>query len=252
MLAPLLPSGLLLLAALPSPLAQTSSTVQMSAAAGQRPVVVFDLDGTLFDNGPRTHQILVEVASKNPELHPLTSSLEALPDTGLPYLVTDILALAEIRDPKFVKPLVEGWKARFFTDAYQQLDRPILGAVAYVHRLVSDGAIIVYLTGRDAPGMGAGTVESLRRFGFPVLTPKAVLVMKPSFKESDETFKADAVAMVDRLGKVVAAFENEPRNANLFRKTWPKADSYFVDTSSNPKKKVPLDPALIRIRTYLD
>ena len=37
--------------------------VKACSARGQKPpVVVFDLDGTLFDNGPRTWQILLDFA----------------------------------------------------------------------------------------------------------------------------------------------------------------------------------------------
>ena len=47
------------------------------ADAGPAPVVVFDLDGTVFDNGPRTWQILVEFA-ETAALSPLRRALDAL------------------------------------------------------------------------------------------------------------------------------------------------------------------------------
>lgn len=248
MAAPLL---LLCLAATPPhPLDGVVDAVRAAAKDGGRPVVVLDLDSTLFDNAARTKHILLEVAARKDALRPLLPKIAELPEAGLPYLVTDILALAGITEASATSAFLSGWKRRFFTDAYQLYDRPTPGAVDFVRAVHAEGATLVYLTGRDAPGMGAGAVRSLRRFGFPVLTPTAILVMKPGFREPDETFKAEAVATVDALGTVVATFENEPRNANLFAKTWPKAQSFFLTTNSNPEKVVPLAEALVEIPDF--
>lgn len=224
--------------------------VEAAAKADRRPVVVFDLDSTLFDNGPRTKHILLEIAHGDRDLERHVEALGRLPDTGLPYLVTDILKKAGIEDPAVQRIFVSGWKSRFFASRYATLDRPLPGAVGFVRAVVDRGATVVYLTGRDAPGLGAGTVESLLRFGFPALTPNAVLVMKPTFEQADEAFKEEAVARVTSLGEVVASFENEPKNANLFSKTWPKAMTFFLDTNSDPKKRVALAKGIVTIPNF--
>ena len=51
------------------------------------------------------------------------------------------------------------WFDRFFTDHYQHYDTTLEGVVPYVKELYAAGAYIVYLTGRDAPGMLVGAVN---------------------------------------------------------------------------------------------
>ena len=60
------------------------------------------------------------------------------------------------------------WFERFFTDAYQAHDIPMAGAPKFVNELYNEGATVVYLSGRDSPGMLVGCSASLREHGFPV------------------------------------------------------------------------------------
>lgn len=215
----------------------------------ETPVLVFDLDSTLFNNGPRTRQILMEVALQDETLRPLYPKLQTLP-ADLPYLVTDTLKRIGLEKGDAVDRLVKGWAERFFADDYCVLDQPYPGAVEFVQRAQELGATIVYLTGRDAPRMATGTTLSLRRSGFPVATPRALLVMKTSGQEEDEAFKRTALEAVNRMGTVVGTFENEPKNANLFAGRWPKALHVFLTTNSDPRKVVPLAKVIRKIGDY--
>ena len=88
--------------------------------------------------------------------------------------------------------------------------------------------------------MGAGTVASLDRLGFPVLDARTSLQLKPSADVPDERFKGQALDALDRLGQVVATFENEPGNANLFAERFPGAHHVLLDTVCAP------DPPALR------
>jgi hypothetical protein len=222
---------------------------RVEASRAQNPVLVFDLDSTLFNNGPRTRQILFELALADPSLRALAPKLQALPNE-LPYLVTDTLKLIGLEPGEQADRLAKGWAERFFADAHCVFDQPYLGAVEFVREAERRGATIVYLTGRDAPRMASGTTESLRRSGFPIATPRALLIMKPSSAEEDEAFKRTALEAVHRLGTVVATFENEPKNANLFAERWPKAVNVFLTTNSDPRKVVPLAKGIRKIQDY--
>ena len=59
--------------------------------SGERPVVIFDLDATLFDVGPRVWHIFREYAQQH-EDEALKVALETYKRTSMPYLIKDILA----------------------------------------------------------------------------------------------------------------------------------------------------------------
>jgi len=224
--------------------------VKAAVDAGERPVVVFDLDATLFDNGPRTWQILVEFAESH-DLPDLRKAVDAMNRTGLPYLLKDTLALLEHTDEALVKDATKFWFDRFFTDDYQSYDEPIAGAVHFVKVLYEAGAHIVYLTGRDAPGMLKGCAGALRQQAFPVGVVRTNMVLKPDFETADLDFKTEAVDFIDGLGKVVGAYDNEPGNCNMFQQRWPDAEVGFIDTHAAPGAP-DLDDGITTFRDFND
>jgi len=78
--------------------------------------------------------------------------------------------------------------------------------------------------------MGAGTFSSLRDLGFPIGVAGTELVLKPRAEMADAEFKRYEAPRLSRVGTIVAAFDNEPENCNVFASTYPEADSVFVDT----------------------
>ncbi len=207
---------------------------QIKESRAQRPVVLFDLDGTLFDNRPRTLRILHAYAAQLPQEHWADAKIiRSLNSRDVAYLLDATLA------PHGVKSsVIEGaksfWRARFFTDAACADDVPVAGSVPFVRRCWDEGATIVYLTGRDIPGMILGTVRTLRDDGFPIGVPRTELVMKTTFEEPDTTFKLRLLDSLNELGKVVASFDNEPVNCNLFQNRWPAAFSVLLETQAAP------------------
>ncbi len=211
-----------------------------TASAGEgarRAVVVFDLDGTLFDNGPRTWQILVDFAESTlagGQGPALRRSLDGLPRKNLPYLLTDTLARCGVDDAVIVERAQKFWRERFFTDDYQRFDEPLPGAVRFADELFRAGASLVYLSGRDAPNMLVGCVSSLRTHGFPVGIPRTAVVLKHAWEDTDLDFKREALHFMDELGDVAGTFDNEPANCNLFAARWPQAHHFFVETAHAP------------------
>ena len=195
------------------------------------PLVVFDLDSTLFDNGPRIHQILVEFCCER-KLEKSLNILLNMNKTGLPYGMTQIFDQILLPEElEFRKEAMSYWFERFFSDAYQEHDVPVEGAVNYVKLIHQVGATVVYLSGRDSPGMLVGCSASLRTHNFPIGVTSTTLVLKPEFETLDLDFKLEAVDYIDRLGKVVATFDNEPGNCNMFLNKWPHAHHIWIDTN---------------------
>jgi hypothetical protein len=199
--------------------------------SGTPPVVVFDLDGTLMDNRPRTCAILREIASEWQDKEPaLADRLRTATPEAIPYHFRDTLGLLGVTRADLAAFALDFWKARFFADPHMEHDVEVAGAIAFAQACYKAGASLVYLTGRDLPLMGVGTFGSLRSLGFPIGVCGTELVLKPEAKMLDAEFKRFEAPKLARVGRVVASFDNEPENCNVFLAEFPEAESVLVDT----------------------
>lgn len=211
---------------------------------GRTSVVVFDLDGTLMDNRPRTTTILRELGLAWREREPAASAkLEAAQSGDLAYLLTDTLARLGVTRTELVRDAEIFWRERFFTDGYLSHDVEVAGASAFARACYEAGAILVYFTGRDLPLMGLGSFASLRDLGFPIGVPGTELVLKPDANMPDEAFKRMSGPDLGRVGRVVAIFDNEPGNCNVLGQHFPDAATVLLDTQHLPGAP-PLAPAI--------
>jgi beta-phosphoglucomutase-like phosphatase (HAD superfamily) len=214
------------------------------------PVVVFDLDGTLMDNRPRTCAILREYAGRCRDRDPgLAARLERARPGDLAYLLSDSLERLGAHRTELVAEMQSFWRDRFFADPHLVHDVALPGAVEYVRACYDAGALLVYMTGRDLPLMGTGTFQSLRDLGFPIGVPATELVLKPDASMPDEAFKRLAAPDLARVGHVVAAFDNEPANCNVMLAHYPDAHVVFVDTQHMPGAP-PLDAGVCVVRDF--
>lgn len=201
---------------------------------------VFDLDATLYDNRPRTLEILMEYREEIADTHPdVADALLSLTSERIEYLLSDTLRGCGITRADIVSDVTRFWHDRFFTDEYVLHDVAYEGAPEFVRACHDSGAVIVYLTGRDIPGMLVGTVQSLRDQGFPIALAGTEVVLKPDANLPDEAFKRGALPTLERLGEVVAFFDNEPANCNLAKAMFPDATVVLLET-----QRVPYAPEL--------
>ncbi len=189
--------------------------------------VIFDLDSTLYWTGPRHLRILREFAQGDAELVQVVNGMRA-EDIGYDA----DLALRAAGWGGDSGEFLRFWGARYFTSEYVAEDRPYPGALEFAAACAALGDV-VYMTGRAEPTMGSGTRDSLARWGFA----EGELLMKPSVRLPDAAFKAEAVA---RIRGVVATFENEPGNANLFARAFPAGLHFLVRTCHSPRAEAPL------------
>jgi beta-phosphoglucomutase-like phosphatase (HAD superfamily) len=192
------------------------------------PVVVFDLDSTLLDNRPRQARILREYG----EAAGLPALREARPEHWQGWDLAVALRNAGLRPFQLdahLAPARAFWRQRFFTSAYCRLDVPLPGAAAFVRDLARAGARVAYVTGRHR-GMREGTLDCLARHGFPVPGERVELLMKHDPELLDDAWKEEACGEVERLGEVVAAFDNEPAHVNLYARAFPRALAIHLDT----------------------
>jgi hypothetical protein len=199
------------------------------------PLVVFDLDGTLYDNSHRTLRILLEFAHTHALRHrALLDALHRFAPIALKYRVSDTLAALGYDDPALHAEVFAFWRERFFTDAYCFYDLPVPGAVELAREVHRRGGVPCYLTGRDAPNMLQGTLGALKRDGFPVGLDSTRIILKPAFEMDDNAFKEGVIARLRSTGRVVGSFDNEPGLCNLFKLSFPDAAVVWLDTSHAP------------------
>lgn len=208
---------------------------QHVAGSSLPPVVVFDLDGTLMDNRPRSIAILREVAASWEARHPdVARRLSSITPDALTYLVSDSLRRLGVTAEELVIEAEAYWRTKFFRDDHLVHDIAINGAVEFARDCYAAGATLVYLTGRDLPLMGTGTFKSIRDLGFPIGVAGTQVILKPNADMADEAFKRLVAPELLRIGRVIAAFDNEPGNCNAFREAYPDCASVLVDTQHMP------------------
>ena len=217
-------------------LLEVVQTIKDYTAKQVSSLVIFDLDGTLFDNRTRTIFILREIAEQFTHKVPgLANIVDKFTDLSLVnYSLTETLNNFGITHELEIDFIRKEWEKRFFADSYQRFDVPLPGSKLYVDQVHDAGATIIYLTGRDMQRMLVGTTESLRQYGFPVGITGTMIIQKKDLSESDESFKVGTVEYLKRLGKVVGVFENEPVNINLLNSHFPESKNFLVHTQHRP------------------
>lgn len=216
-------------------LASLFAGIERAQQEHRDPLVVFDLDGTLYDNTHRTLRILLEFAHTHAMRYPtLLDALHGFPLERLQYRVADTLAALGFTDAVLVDEVFAFWKDRFFTDAYCHHDLPLAGGPEVVREVHRRGGVPCYLTGRDAPNMLKGTLETLQRDGFPVGRVDTRLILKPDFAMDDKHFKEGVITHLRGTGRVVGSFDNEPGLCNMFKVSFPDATVVWLDTSHAP------------------
>lgn len=206
--------------------------------AAQKPVAIFDLDGTVFDVVYRTMEILkrflaqTEIRSRFPEQ---VATCEKIRHQDHHYTLQATLAAVGL-DPylennaQFMHLAENFWFRHFFKDELLLFDVAYPGAQACVTDFHKRGVHIVYLSGRDIPNMSKGTIESLEKGGFPCHGHNVTLFLKPAFGQDDLLFKKQAIETIKQTGEIIATFDNEPANVEMFLKAFPKALHFHHNT----------------------
>jgi hypothetical protein len=209
------------------------------------PLIIFDLDSTLFDVAPRLEKVLIDIA------------LEPVMKEKFPTVVPHFKNIkTERRDWGFVEVLhragvehdnldlfktVRGlWIEKFFSNEYIHFDVPYQGSVDFVRKIEKLDIPIVYLTGRDVKRMERGSREVLLKWDFPLDDKMSRLVLKPERSMDDALFKRDWIHdhMINSNSPVFL-FENEPVNINLIAKELPQVELVFFDSTHSRKETPP-------------
>jgi hypothetical protein len=230
---------------------------EKSLAAGRLPVIVFDLDSTLFDVSRRSFEILRDWL-QHPETATFTETRERLSDLSpgdMRYSLEDVWEIKKIPYDTapfdhHLKHAKQFWRKRFFNHDYLGHDEPTPGAVGFVKRLHEMGAMVVYLTGRDIPLMAFGTFDQLRSHGLPIETARTRLILKPKRHIDDLEFKTGAAGTITTYGEVIATFENEPKNLVAMAKVFPATTMNIFIESVSSDHPAPSGKGVYRIQEF--
>jgi len=223
-------------------------------AAGRPALAIFGLDGTLVDPAARTREIFaLAFDGPDPVVNPprpdLVTAIRALPLNAQEYEPEATLAKIGVTDTAFVRAVMTRWTQDFFSNRFLSRDEPVPGAVGYVDSLHARGCTIVYLSGRDARRMLAGTAQSLLERGFPVGDARTMLVLKPNRASDELAFMKAALDDLAAYGTVVAVFDSEPRDINLLHERYPEALAFRIGTKHSAN--APADtPGIARVPDY--
>lgn len=214
------------------------------------PIVVFDLDDTLFSTARRNLTIIQNFSADQGDTYPDFAKVASkLSLADMNWSVSAALENAGLSSTSAsFKPFIEYWDDTFFTNTYDSLDLPNPGAVDFANACHDAGALLYYLTGRAVGdrglnnGMGQGTTLALTNRGFPFWRGRCELNLKKDPREKDSDYKARALTDIKSLkGNVVATFDNEPSNSFMFLNHFPDAFNVWVKTTWNPQDKSPTD-----------
>ncbi len=232
------------------------SDVKQAIAAERRPVVVFDLDSTLFHVAPRTFAILSEwLKTEGPNHAESVQRLSQFAVQDLGYSVKDLWLKAKLDDESgpegdALRAAKKYWQERFFSHNYLRHDEPMPGAVEFANAVFDAGSSIFYVTGRDTPSQGFGTLEQLAHHGFPTEERRTRVVLKPRRHMDDREYKSGVIrTSVKNHGVLIANFENEPKNLVAMAEAEPKAKHVFVQTVSS-ESAAPSGSGLYRISGF--
>jgi hypothetical protein len=200
-----------------------------------KPIILFDLDSTLYEVGHRTLAIIQDW-NKSPKAPvSIQEELNQLKLEHIGYSLSDLarnLGL-EPTHPEIQKDLNEikpFWWDRFFSNEFLAHDKPYPGAVEFAQQLFKLGAHIIYLTGREENKMLQMTIDNLKRDQFPWCERNTTLLMKPSGQILDVAHKQSVKHKVNKVGTLLASFENEPVNIVALSKTFPESMHIFMDS----------------------
>lgn len=193
-------------------------------------LIVLDIDSTLMDTEGRNRAILEAALGEIPGLAP---AAEALRQASAGWNVLEPARRLGTVGESDLALFADFWRERFFSNEWLVHERPYPGAAEFLLSLKNRGFSLVYLTGRHAGGMEAGTRESFLRHGLPAGESEAFFY-KPRIEDDDAAFKRAACAQIARLGTVVGSLDNEPANVNLLARAFPRALNFWMRTITSP------------------
>jgi len=193
------------------------------------PLFVCDLDGTLVDHTLRTLMIFRRAPQEIELPDWLVTKLQGTDLDSFGYHPAQSLKEMGVAGEELER-LVAFWDRNFFANDFLPFDRPIRKGVEFVNRLLELGVGTVFLTGRDRPRMGKGTIDWLAKYGLLDQNKKTSLLMKEDLALSNAEAKMVAIGKIKGLGRPVLIADNEPIELKKVWAEFPSAQGVLLKT----------------------
>jgi len=222
---------------------------------GKPPIVVMDIDNTILDPSRRKARAFIDAVKSTGSVivNPATiKRINAASRSSFDFAPMKKIVDKEIDDLVF---------RRFLSNDYlvmhgRVMDDPVPGSVEFLNDAVANGCHVAYVTGRSwgewqdkrkkttpMTGMVPGTLESLRKLGYPVPTypPSPGDPVTIAFKENrsvkDEVYKPAETRELNEAGDVVAIFEDSKKVLEAVKKGFPGISRVAVLIYPDMKEK---------------
>ena len=209
---------------------------------------VFDVDSTLFCMKYRTEALIKNALKEADFFKKFPEHLDKIKQikvTEKDWSIKDIMSrygFSETEAP--VLAMEKIWRKGFFANDYLYLDKPYKSSVSFLKFISQLGVKIYYLTARSRKTMYEGTIESLKKWEFPLESEKH-LIMKENSEIKDEDYKAENLKNLAKASDTILFFENEPVVLNKVNESIPQIHLFWIDSTHShraepPKKALPL------------
>ena len=211
---------------------------------------VFDIDSTLFCMKYRTQAIIRE-SSNDPvfckEFPQHLNTVRQVEVTERDWSVEEIMSRYGFQEEEpMVLALKKIWKTKFFTNDYLDLDKPYKGCAEFIQHISQLGVQVYYLTARNRSNMHKGTIQSIKKWNFPLKNENRLIMKEISESDmSDAEYKIKYLKKLNQKSDTVVFFENEPVILNLAVQSIPQIHLFWINSTHSrqaqpPKSALPI------------
>ena len=236
---------------LKNPKIKLKKVIETAKQKKNKSLFVFDVDSTLFCMKYRTQALIQSCLENTDFCEKFKDHLEKIKQiqvTETDWSISEIMSRYNFQpEEEIVAAVHKVWKKGFFSNDYLHLDRPYKGCVEFVQTISHLQAQVYYLTARNYYTMYEGTLQSLRRWGFP-LQEESHLILKKDSDISDAEYKISNLHSLSKNFDSILFFENEPVILNKTVQQLPNIQLVWMNSTHSRKEKPPETAYLLNMR----
>lgn len=229
--------------------------VQIAQQKKEQSFFVFDVDSTLLCMKYRTQAIIRDCENDPSFAKPFSKHLEALQKvkvTERDWSVREVLyRYGFSKEMDLLLAVEKIWKKKFFSSEYLHLDQPYKGCTEFIQHISQQGVELYYLTARNHERTREGTIESFKKWNFPLKSENHLIMKKASESDlTDAEYKVKHLKNMIKQTKTVVFFENEPLILNKSAKEVPEVRLFWMNSTHSrqaqpPKTALPLNMSYV-------
>jgi len=225
--------------------------IEKARAVKKTPLVIIDIDGTISLHYQRTYEIFRQAARSFDLPEEIKNNLADYDPCRYDYDPRKNLLQIGFQESNTLGEVMKFWDNNFFSNRFLHLDEPIAGAREFTRIILSLGANISYLSGRDEQNMGEGTRAWLKSHDFIGNHSRTALFLKTDLSITSVESKRVAAAKIKQLGEPVLIIDNEPGELETLWRQFPQAATVLLDTPNSGRPGT-LPPQTLIIKDYLE